>query len=129
MAAFLIYFSGPDKHEDDDLIFEDFARLRLKESEHLGSADAWHIYNTTLRVGGEGEARTLWQQKDIRIPRLRPKNRLLIITMETAIWKSYSFGAVCSPALEILPYGWLVLVLFYKTCIANQNRSSYNTYS
>lgn len=31
---------GPDKHEDDDLIFEDFARLRLKESEHLGSAEA-----------------------------------------------------------------------------------------
>lgn len=31
---------GPDKHEDDDLIFEDFARLRLKESEHLGSTDA-----------------------------------------------------------------------------------------
>jgi len=31
---------GPGKNEDDDLIFEDFARLRLKESEHLGSADA-----------------------------------------------------------------------------------------
>lgn len=31
---------GPDKHDDDDLVFEDFARLRLKESEHLGSADA-----------------------------------------------------------------------------------------
>lgn len=31
---------GPAKHEDDDLIFEDFARLRLKESEHLGSAEA-----------------------------------------------------------------------------------------
>lgn len=31
---------GPGKQEDDDLIFEDFARLRLKESEHLGSTDA-----------------------------------------------------------------------------------------
>ncbi|KAJ7392706.1 Beta-arrestin-1 [Desmophyllum pertusum] len=31
---------GPAKKGDDDLIFEDFARLRLKESEHLGSADA-----------------------------------------------------------------------------------------
>lgn len=40
MLIFLLYFSGPDKNEDDDLVFEDFARLRLKESEHLGSADA-----------------------------------------------------------------------------------------
>ena len=32
--------SGPDKQDDDDLVFEDFARLRLKESEHLGSTDA-----------------------------------------------------------------------------------------
>lgn len=31
---------GPDKNEDDDLIFEDFARLRLKGGEHLDSADA-----------------------------------------------------------------------------------------
>jgi len=32
---------GPGKQEeDDDLIFEDFARLRLKVSDHLGSADA-----------------------------------------------------------------------------------------
>lgn len=31
---------GPDKNEDDDLIFEDFARLRLKGAEHLDSADA-----------------------------------------------------------------------------------------
>ena len=38
--VFFFNFSGPDKHEDDDLIFEDFARLRLKESEHLGSAEA-----------------------------------------------------------------------------------------
>ena len=39
MLAFLIFFSEPDKNEDDDLIFEDFARLWRKESEHLGSAD------------------------------------------------------------------------------------------
>ena len=38
--VFFLSLSGPDKHDDDDLVFEDFARLRLKESEHLGSADA-----------------------------------------------------------------------------------------
>ena len=38
----IFVFSGPDKGGggDDDLIFEDFARLRLKESEHVGSTDA-----------------------------------------------------------------------------------------
>lgn len=36
----VFYSSGPDKNEDDDLIFEDFARLRLKGGEHLDSADA-----------------------------------------------------------------------------------------
>lgn len=51
----VFYSSGPDKNEDDDLIFEDFARLRLKGGEHLDSADAWLTFNATIYMGGERE--------------------------------------------------------------------------
>lgn len=51
----VFYSSGPDKNEDDDLIFEDFARLRLKGGEHLDSADAWLPFNATIYMGGERE--------------------------------------------------------------------------
>lgn len=51
----VFYSSGPDKNEDDDLIFEDFARLRLKGGEHLDSADAWLPFNATIHMGGERE--------------------------------------------------------------------------
>ena len=59
----VFYFSGPDKNEDDDLIFEDFARLRLKGAEHLDSADAWLTFNATICMGGEREGRIVCLKK------------------------------------------------------------------
>lgn len=56
----VFYFSGFDKNEDDDFIFEDFVCFRFKGGEYFDSVDVWFLFNVIIYMGGEREREELF---------------------------------------------------------------------